>query len=143
MAYRESLSDSKPGISTLRLTDLAGKESKALVEKAEIQTYEWSPKGDRLACGLQNEIRFLEVPSGKLLKRFEWKDIHKNLTNHAASGMIWRADGGAIACKFNFQGKPAKGAKFFGDDELFILPLEGSPVVIEAGGEAWPVRWTR
>ena len=42
-----------------------------------------------------------------------------------------------------FYGKTAEGVKTFGDDQLFILPMEGSPVVIEAGGEAYPVRWMR
>jgi len=143
VAYREFLPDSKPGTCTLRISDLAGKESKALIEKADFQDFAWSSKGDRLACGLRNEVRILEIPTGKLLKTFNAKDIHVELTNHSARGMIWRADGGAVACLFAVHGKPVDGAKTFGDDQLFILPMKGSAVIIEAGGEAWPVRWMR
>jgi len=35
------------------------------------------------------------------------------------------------------------GAKVFGDDQFFVLPFEGKAVIVEAGGPAGPVRWTR
>jgi WD40 repeat protein len=144
VAYREFLSDTPPGICTLRISDLAGKESKGLIEKADFRGFAWSLKGDRLACGLRNEVRFLEIPSGKLVRKFDLKDIHKELTNHSAKGMVWRSDSGAVACRFTVRDKPAEGGvKSFGDDQVFILPVKGSPVIIEAGGEAWPVRWMR
>jgi len=129
--------------STLRTMDLAGRDSKVLIEKTQMQGHAWSPKGDRIACSLVQEIRILEVPSGKTVKSFKLGDVHKDLYAHAAYGMIWRPDGGAIACTIQFLGGRMMGTKIFGDEQIFILPFEGKPVVIEAGGPAGPVRWTR
>jgi len=128
---------------TLRTMDLAGGDSKVLIEKTQMQGHAWSPKGDRIACSLVQELRILEVPSGKTVKSFKFEDVHKDLYAHAAYGMIWRPDGGAIACSINFLGGRMEGAKDFGDDKIFVLPFEGKAAVIEAGASAWPVRWFR
>ena len=80
---------------------------------------------------------------GKAVKSFDLAKVHEGLYAHAAFGMRWRPDGCAMACTVRFLGGRMEGAKVFGDDQLFILPLEGQPVVIEAGGSASPVRWIR
>lgn len=129
--------------STLRTIDLKGGGSKVVLEKVQILEHAWSPKGDRLACSLIQELQILEMPSGKAVKSFKLGDVRKELYAHAAYGMIWRPDARAIACTIHFLGGRTEGAKIFGDDQIFILPLEGKPVVIEAGGPAGPVRWTR
>jgi hypothetical protein len=129
--------------STLRIMDLAGRDSKALIEKTQMLGQAWSPKGDRIACSLVQELRILEVPSGKTVKSFKFQDIHKDLYAHAAYGLLWRPDGGAIACTIQFLGGRMVGAKVYGDDQIFVLPFEGKPAIIEAGGPAGPVRWSK
>src|SRR5262245_32405680 len=93
---------SKLPASTLWTMDLAGRDAKTLIEKTQMLGHAWSPKGDRIACSLVQEIRILEVPSGKTVKSFKLEDVHKDLYAHAAYGMIWRPDGGAIACTIPF-----------------------------------------
>jgi dipeptidyl aminopeptidase/acylaminoacyl peptidase len=129
--------------STLRTIDLSGGESKVLLEKIQILDHAWSAKGDRLAVRLVQELRILEMPSGKAVKSFKFEEIDKRLYAHAAGGMAWRPDGGAIACAITFLGGRKAGTKIFGDDQIFILPMEGKPVVIETGAPASPVRWIR
>lgn len=129
--------------STLRTMNLEGKDSKVLIEKTQILGHAWSPKGDRLAASLVQELRVLELPSGKAVHAFKFEDIHKDLHAHAAHGVMWRPDGGAIACTIQFLGGRMEGAVVFGDDQLFVLPFVGKPAIIEAGGTAGPVRWTR
>jgi dipeptidyl aminopeptidase/acylaminoacyl peptidase len=129
--------------SSLRIMDLAGRNSKVLLEKAQILQHAWDPKGKRIACSVVAELRILEVPSGKPVRTFKFEDIHKDLYAHAAYGVLWRPDGGAIACTIQFLGGRMEGAEVFGDDQLFVLPFEGKPTIYEAGGPAGPVRWTR
>lgn len=129
--------------STLRVMELSGGEPKVLLEKIQILGHAWSPKGDRLACSLVQELRILEMPSGKSEKSIDLAGVHKDLYAHAAYGVLWRPDGGALACSIRFLGGRMEGAKIFGDDQVFILPMEGKAVVIEAGGPTSPLRWIR
>ncbi|HKS16231.1 MAG TPA: hypothetical protein VJU16_02910, partial [Planctomycetota bacterium] len=128
---------------TLRTMDLAGGDKKVLIEKTQILGHSWSPKGDRLAVSLVQELRILEIPSGKAVRSFKFEEIHKDLYAHAAYGLIWRPDGGAIACTIPFLGGRMEGTEIFGDKQVFILPFEGKPVVIETDGTVGPVRWVR
>lgn len=126
---------------TLRTMNFSGGDSKVLIEKTQILDHSWSPAGDRLACSLVQKLQILEMPSGKAAKSFDVAEIHKDLYAHSAFGMLWRPDGGAVACTITFLGGRRAGTKIFGDDQVFILPMEGKPVVIEAGERAGPVRW--
>jgi Tol biopolymer transport system component len=144
IAYIELHSErSKLPPSTLRTMDLAGRDSKVLIEKSQMLGHAWSPKGDRIACSLVQELRVLEVPSGKTVKSFKLEEVHKDLYAHAAYRTIWRPDGGAIACTVQFLGGRTEQADDFGDDKLFIFPMDGKPAIVEAGGSAFPWRWTR
>ena len=129
--------------STLRTMDLSGKQGSVLLEKAQILDHGWSPKGDRVVVSLVQEVRILEPESGKSIKSFKLDEIHKDLYSHAAHGVVWRPDAGAIACGIRFLGGRMEGTKIFGDDQIFILPMEGKPVIIETDGQALPVRWIR
>jgi dipeptidyl aminopeptidase/acylaminoacyl peptidase len=143
ISYLERHSErSKLPPSTLRTVDLVGRDSKVLIEKTQMLGHAWSPKGETLAVSLVGEVRILDL-LGKPVKSFDLKSVHKDLGAHAAYDVIWRPDGGALACAIRFLGGRTGGAKLFGDDQIFILPMEGKPVVIEAGGPASPVRWIR
>ena len=128
---------------TLRIMDLAGRESTVLIEKTQMLGHSWSPKGDRIACSLVNELRILEIPSGKVVKSFKFEEVHKDLYAHAAYGLLWRPDGEAIACTIQFLGGRMVGSKVYGDDQIFVLPFEGKPVIIEGDSPAGPVRWSK
>jgi hypothetical protein len=128
---------------TLRTTDLSGRDSKTVLEKTQLLQHSWSPKGDRLAVSLVQELRILEMPSGKTVKTFKLGDISKELYAHAAHGVLWRPDGGALACSIGFLGGRMEGAVDFGDDKLFIFPMNGKPAIVEAGGSVFLWRWTR
>lgn len=144
IAYREEHpAREKLPPSTLRTMDLSGRNPKVLIERTQMQGHAWSPEGGQLAVSLVNELRILEIPSGKTTKSFKFEEIHKELYAHAAYGLTWRPDGKAIACTIQFLGGRTEGAEIFGDQQVFILPFEGKPVVIDAGGPAGPVRWTR
>lgn len=144
IAYQEQHPESsKLPPATLRIMDMAGRDSKALIEKTQMLGHAWSPKGDRIAVSLVQELRILEIPSGKTAKSFKFEDVHKDLYAHSAYGMTWRPDGGAIACTIQFLGGRKMGAVAFGDDQIFVLPFEGKPAIIEAGAPSGPVRWTR
>jgi hypothetical protein len=127
---------------TLRTLDLAGGDSKIVMEKIQTMGHAWSPSGDRLAVSLIQELRIVD-PTGKKATRIDFATIHKDLYAHSAVAMAWRPDGGAIACRIMFLGGRIGGASIFGDDQIFILPLPGKPVVIEVGGSASPLRWVR
>lgn len=129
--------------STLRIMDLATRESKIVIEKSQILGASWSPKGGLLACSLVQELRVLEIPSNKVAHKIKFEDVHKELYAHAAYGIAWRPDGGAVACTIQFLGGRMEGAEVFGDDQIFLLPFGGKPAIIEAGGPAGPVRWER
>lgn len=144
IAYEElHKGDGKLPPRTLRVMDVSGRDSKVLIEKTQMLGHSWNPKGDRIACSLIQHLRVVEVPSGIVAKEFKFQEIHEKLHAHSAGGIVWRPDGGAIACAIHFVGGRMRGAKVFGDDQVFILPLEGMPVVIEAGGPAGPARWIR
>ena len=128
---------------TLRIMNLAGGDVKVLIEKTQMLGHSWGPKGDRIACSLVQELRIVEVPSGKAVHSFKFADIHKDLHAHAAHGVTWKPDGKAIACTIQFLGGRMEGTVVFGDDQVFVLPFEGKPAIIEAGGPASPVRWAR
>src|SRR5688572_25550351 len=96
-----------------------------------------------LACSIVGELRILEMPAGKTVRNFAHNEIHKQLVSHAAQGLLWRPDGGAIACTMKYFGSGMLGSKVYGDNLLFILPFEGNPVTHNAGGPAAPVQWTR
>jgi hypothetical protein len=127
---------------TLRTLDLAGGDSKVILERVQMLGHSWSDSGDRLAVSLIQELRILD-PAGKTVTSIELAKMNKDLYAHAAFGMVWKPDGKAIACRIVFLGGRTEGASIFGDDQIFILPLEGKPVVIEAGGPASPLRWIR
>jgi dipeptidyl aminopeptidase/acylaminoacyl peptidase len=144
IAYREEhAAREKLPPSTLRTIDFSGRNSKVVLEKTPMLGHAWAPKGDRIAVSLVQELRILEVPSARAVKSFKFGDVHKDLYSHAAHAMKWRPDGQAIACTIEFLGGRTEGAKIFGDEQVFILPIEGKPAVIEAAGHAWPVRWIR
>ncbi|HZL73102.1 MAG TPA: hypothetical protein VFC86_11610 [Planctomycetota bacterium] len=145
VAYLELLPSREEKLpeSTLRTVDFKGGESKVVLEKTQILGYAWSPTGDRLACSLVNELRILEMPSGKALRSFTLSEISKQLHAHAAFGIVWRPDGKAIACTITFLGGRMLGTKVYGDDQMFVLPFEGKPVTLEMKRPAGPLRWTR
>lgn len=129
--------------STLRTMDLTGADSRVLIEKSGILGHEWNPSGDRLACSLIQELRIIDAASGKTVRSFSLEEIHKGLHAHAAYGVLWRPDGEAIACTIGFLGGRMAGAGDFGDNKLFILPMNGKPAIVDAGGSALPWQWTR
>jgi len=146
ISYREEhAGQDKLPPSTLKSMDFSGRNSRTLIEKTQMLGQEWAPKGDRLAVSLVQELRILEFPSAKTMKSFKLDEVHKDLYAHAANVMVWRPDGGAIACNIGFLGGRTVGTEIFGDRQLFLLPLEGSSVVIkpEASEYLLPYGWTR
>ncbi|HEU4339447.1 MAG TPA: hypothetical protein VFS19_05220 [Planctomycetota bacterium] len=131
-----------PG-TTLRAVDFSGKERKVVVEKTQILGHSWSPKGDRLAVSLVQELRILDMPSGKTAHSIDYAAVNKKLYAHAAYGLVWKPDGSAIACTIQFLGGRMMGTKVFGDNRIFILSLDGKHLEIETTAPAGPVRWTR
>jgi WD40 repeat protein len=144
VAYFEmhASSDKLPA-TTLRTLSLKGGESTVVIEKEQMLEFAWSPSGDRLACSLVGQLRILEMPAGKAVRTFAHDKIHKQLISHAAQGLIWRPDEGAIACTMRYFGSGTMASRVYGGNLAFILPFEGNPVTINAGGPAVPVRWMR
>ena len=128
---------------TLRTVDFSGTERKVVVEKTQILGHSWSPKGDRLAVSLVQELRILEMPSGKTVLSIDYSTVNKKLYAHAAYGLVWKPDGSAIACTIQFLGGRMLGTKVFGDNHIFFLSMDGKHTSIETTAPAGPVRWTR
>ena len=128
---------------SLRLVPLEGGDSKVVFDQTQLLGFAWSPSGDRLACSLVGELRVLDSTTLKPVLSFTGKSIDRRLDSHAAFEMTWRPDGGAIAFRCTFLGGRTFGAKMFGDNEVFILPMKGAPAVIESGRPEVPVRWMR
>jgi len=92
---------------------------------------------------LVGELRILDVTTLKSVRAFSGRSIERGLDSHAAFGMHWRPDGEMVAFRYTFLGGRTFGVRMFGDNEVFLLPMKGSPVVIEAGRPEAPVKWVR
>lgn len=128
---------------TLRVMDADGKNGRDIVERETILDFAWSPDGKRLAVSVPNQIRVLDA-DGKLDKTLDHADIDARITSasHAASSLVWSPDGTAIACTIGFLGGRKMGTELFGDDELFIVRLDGKATTLEdVGGR--PARWEK
>lgn len=138
-----SLPWEKPKSSTLVTMNMTGDDVHVIMEKVNLLEHEWNPKGDLLACSVPRELQIVDAPSGKIVKRFKMDEIHKDLSAHAAYRLLWRPDGRSLACIIGTLEARWDRSGRFGDNQIFILPLEGKPSIIETGGPAGPWRWIR
>ena len=90
-------------VSTLRMSDLSGRDAKVLIENEQIDDHAWSPKGDQLAVRLGQELRILETATVKTIWSITLADkVPWKVANTHTCGLNWRPDGGAIAYTFRF-----------------------------------------
>ncbi|HEY3395740.1 MAG TPA: hypothetical protein VGK58_23765 [Lacipirellulaceae bacterium] len=108
-------------------------ESKTIVKNPQwYSDYAWSPDGKLIAYGKLGGVVFHELATGKEREIQFQRDINRDLYHHGAFNLAWRPDGRAIACSIRFVGgrRVREGEKFtkmIGDEEIFIIPLNGRP----------------
>lgn len=116
----------------------------------------WSPDGTKVVCGVDSTVKVFDAATGGLLRSWESDEIHESAHAHGAHDFLWRPDNAAIACKLTFLGQTAvlqggEPPKMFGDDEVFVLGLDGSATTLAPPADdelraAWtgrPIAWRR
>lgn len=111
----------------LRHSDLViydGKTTRKLVDDQYIADYAVSPDSKTIAYGTVGSLVFIQVQSGEKTT-VPYETIDKKLYAHAATGITWRPDQAAIACRIGFLGGRLTGTTVFGDSQIFVLPRHG------------------
>lgn len=135
-----------------QLVDLAievGGEARTVLGKRRVTCFAWSPDGKLLAVGeLTDEggkIDFIEWATGKVNQIDLRSKVDARLDWHSAVQIHWRPDGRAIGCRLAFSGsRMAGGARIFGDEEIFVISLDGRARWFEFGeGDVQIVGWER
>lgn len=108
-----------------------GKTTK-LVEDKYITGVSVSPDGKTIAYGVTETLVFLEpATNNSRIVKFR-EDVHPDLGG-GAFDIHWRPDGKAVLCKItSIHHSRMLGRRYFGDNELFIIPAPGG----EAGAKA-------
>ncbi len=116
----------------LVLTTAGGKERVVLETAGAFLGCRFSPDGRWLVVARSGAIDLWDVPSQKKTRTWDLEKLGKKLHNamwaHGAWAMSWRPDSQAFACRITFLGGREGNAKVFGDHEVFLFPVEGSPI---------------
>jgi hypothetical protein len=115
------------------------KATQVIVGGVYIGNFAWSPDGSTIAYSTAGAIVFHQLKTGKR-KVVVFTDIDKRLRSHTSLQLFWRPDSRAVACAITFLGdraeRPGVGvAPIFGDDELFIIPIDGEVTWFSPGKE--------
>ena len=97
-----------------------------LAEGIYITDHCWSPDGERIAYGTVGKLVFQNLKTSKKTEVL-FDTIDERLHSFGSHFLNWRPDGLAVACRITFLGGRAVGTKMFGDNELFVIPVEGKP----------------
>ena len=143
IAYLSGAPGGRGARSDLMVADVDGKNAKLLVEQESTRRLAWHPEGKSIAYCIIGKIVVVDVPSGRPVRVIELKEVHSQLDLHTAHWPLWKPDGKAIASRITRVGSRARGSVAFGDNELFVVPLEGEAVTIKGSKPAWPIRWVR
>jgi len=108
---------------------VTGKE-RTLLAKRRITDFAWSPNGRLLAIGELADgggrINFVDWATGEVNEIDLKSEVDERLYWHGAFQIHWRPDSRAIACRLPFTGSRTVGAaKIFGDEEIFVITLDG------------------
>lgn len=128
---------------------LAAGEERTILAKRRVTDFAWSPDGRLLAVGeLADEggrIGFVDWATGEVSDIDLRSKVDERLYWHSAFQIHWRPDGGAIACRLSFTGSRTAGtAKIFGDDEIFVITLDGRASWFEfEAGDLQVVGWKK
>lgn len=122
----------KPGKEQLvDVVAIVASEERTILEKRKVTDLAWSPDGRLIAVGeLADEggrINFVDWATGEVNEIDIRSEVDERLYWHSAFQIHWRPDGGAIACRLPFSGSRSMVGtdKIFGDDEIFVITLEG------------------
>jgi dipeptidyl aminopeptidase/acylaminoacyl peptidase len=110
---------------------LDGGKTTKLVEDQEITSVSVSPDGKTIAYGAGGALVFLE-PATNNSRIVKSREVHPDLDGDAFN-IRWRPDGKAVLCQIHsMMYSRMDGASYFGDHELFTIPVPGQ----EAGAKA-------
>ena len=109
-----------------------GKTRRTLVKKQYVEDLAWSPDGKMIAYALVGKLVLHEVATDKR-RTILLTDVSQDLNAHSAGQLCWRGDSRAVACTIRFLGGRIGDSKVFGDDELFVIPLDADPWWIRPG----------
>jgi Tol biopolymer transport system component len=129
------------------------KERQVIAKDVRLVELEWSPDGSTIAYSECGSLVFYHMKSGKT-EEIVFKEIDPRLDSNAAGKVTWRPDSRAVACGIMFMGGRTASVgqptdSIFGDDELFVIPLQGKVTWFKPGNglinDGYPasLRWVQ
>jgi Tol biopolymer transport system component len=123
----------------LVVANLKTTEKQVIARGEPVGGIAWDPNGKSIAYSTLGNLFVYSLAESRVTKTIKFEESSKDLYYHRGGNLVWRSDGGGLACRVEFIGGRAKGSPE--DSQMLVSPLEGKSHLISFSSEVYPLGW--